>query len=91
MNVQDSKYKIIKENWEVISKILNESNVYKQLPSESKEVFKNFGLNKNDFIVLKRKILDLTFENLFDIIDSLSYETSIKYPSIKFTPIAVYR
>ncbi|MEE0943561.1 MAG: hypothetical protein UIB63_10690 [Methanobrevibacter sp.] len=91
LNVQDSKYKIIKENWEVISKILNESNVYKQLPSESKEVFKNFGLNKNDFIVLKRKILDLTFENLFDIIDSLSYETSIKYPSIKFTPIAVYR
>lgn len=91
INIQDSKYKTIKENWDVISKILNESNVFKQLSSESKDVFKNFGLNKNDFIFLKRKVLDLTFENLFDIIDSISYETSIKYPSIKFTPIAVYR
>ena len=91
LDIKDSKYKIIKENWNEISNILNESEFFKQLKSDSKEYWGKLGLNKNDFIILKGKVLELSFEGLFDVINSLSYETSIKYPSIKFTPIAVYK
>ena len=91
MVLKDSKYNLIKENWDEVSNILNEADRFKQLKSNSKNFWKNLGLNKNDFVILKGKLLELSFEGLFDVINSLTYETSIKYPSIKFTPIVIYK
>lgn len=88
---RDSKYNTVKENWDLISSILNESNTYKQLNKSSKEKWKELKLKKEDFIIFKGKVLELTFEQFFDSMHLISEITSVKYPSIKFTPIAIYR
>ena len=91
VQISDSKYLSIKKNWNEISRILNSSIVFKQVTANDKECWNEWGLDKNDFNILKGKLLEFSLEQLFDIIDSVSYEISIKYPSIKFTPIAIYR
>ena len=89
--LRDSKFNTIKENWDTISLILNKTNQYKQLDKESKKIWEELNLKKDDFKILKSKVLELSFEQFFESMNILSEETSVKYPSIKFTPIAIYR
>ena len=87
----DKKYKRIMENWDKISKIINTNNSYEDLPKDSKKILNGLRLNKKDFNILKEKTFEVGIEKIYDAIDSLYYEASIKEPSITFTPIAIYR
>lgn len=89
--LKDSKYKRIKEHWDRISIIVNQAEEYNKLPSSLKKSWNSFNLNEEDFLILRGKNLEITFEGLFESFDSVSYEANIKYPSVKFTPIAIYR
>ena len=87
----DPVYKRIKNNWSEINSIINSVENFKNLNTDNQRKWKSLGLNEEDFEILKLKNLELSFENIFNSINQLSYETGVKYPSIVFTPIAIYR
>lgn len=88
---EDVKYKRIKEHWDFISKILNSAEEYKNLDKIYKQKWKSMNLSKEDFEILKGKNLEITFETMFDSLNSVLTETNVKFPTIKFTPIVIYR
>lgn len=87
----DPVYKRIKNNWSEINSIINTKENFKDLNTDNQRKWKSLGLNEEDFEILKLKNLELSFENIFNSINQLSYETGVKYPSVVFTPIAIYR
>ena len=87
----DNKYKRIMENWDEILNIINNNNFYEDLKDDSLKKWKGLGLNEEDFTIIKEKAFEVGIENIYDAIDLLYYEASIKEPSITFTPIAIYR
>lgn len=89
--IKDSKFKRIKNNYNKINPIISSSDTYDSLNNENKKLWRSFNLNKEDFNILKAKHLSNSLENIFEAYDDLIYETGVKYPSITFTPIAIYR
>lgn len=79
------------ENWDEILNIINNTDSYDDLKEESLKKWKGLGLNEEDFIIIKEKAFEVGIENIYDTMDLLYYESSIKEPSITFTPIAIYR
>jgi hypothetical protein len=55
------------------------------------EFLKSFHLDKLDYAVLKNVGFDTVFESVFNAFRMVDYALSTKFPSITFTPIAVYR
>lgn len=88
--IKDSKYKMIKKHWNEISAIINEAETFQDLSDYSRGAWKKFKLDKDDFEILKEKTLELSFEEIFESMDLLMNESYVKYPSVKFAPIAVY-
>lgn len=87
----DKKYERIMENWDEILNIINNTDSYNDLKEESLKKWRGLGLNEEDFIIIKEKAFEVGIENIYDTMDLLYYEASIKEPSITFTPIAIYR
>jgi len=55
------------------------------------EFLKSFHLDKFDYAVLKNVGMDTVFESVFNAFRGIDYILSTKFPSITFTPIAIYR
>ena len=90
-SIEDLKYKRIQNNQAKISPIIDEADEYEELSFESRKIWKSINLDEDDFKILKNKNLELAFENIFELFGNVEFETNIKYPSVKFTPIAIYR
>ena len=90
-SIEDAKYKRIKNNATKISPIIDEAEEYKDLSKESGRIWKSINLDEDDFKILKNKKLEMAFEDIFESFEKIAFETNIKYPSVKFTPIAIYR
>lgn len=58
---------------------------------ENIEFLKSFHLGKEDYNVLQNVGLDIVFESIFNSSRGLDYVFSTKFPSVTFTPIAIYR
>lgn len=89
--IKDSKFKRIMKNYNEINMLISSADTYDMLVNENKKLWHSFNLSKEDFTILKSKHLENSFENIFKALDNLIHETGVKYPSIKFTPIAIYR
>lgn len=88
---KDSKFKRMMDNWDNISYIINNYSSFENLNDDNKRYWNGLRLTEDDFNILKEKTLEFGIENIFDAIDILYYETSVKEPSITFTPISIYR
>lgn len=87
----DKKYKRIMDHWDEISNIINNNNSYDDLNGSILRNWKSFNLNEEDFNILKEKTFEVGIEKIYDAINLLYYEASVKEPSITFTPIVIYR
>lgn len=58
---------------------------------EDIEFLKSFKMDKFDYGVLKDVGVDTVFESIFNVFRQVDYVLSTKFPSITFTPIAIYR
>ena len=79
------------DNWDKILNIVNNNELFENLDEDSIKYWNSLNLNEKDFDSLKRKSFEIGIEKIYDAMNLLYYEASIKEPSITFTPIAVYR
>ena len=89
--ITDPKYKRMMDNWDKILNIVNNNELFENLDEDSIKYWNSLNLNEKDFDSLKRKSFEIGIEKIYDAMNLLYYEASIKEPSITFTPIAVYR
>lgn len=87
----DKKYKRIMEQWDKIVDIVNNHNSYEELKDDALRDWNGLNLKEEDFNIIKEKTFEVGIEQIYDAMDLLYYEASIKEPSITFTPIVIYR
>lgn len=86
----DTKNSIIQENIKIVDQITNTAIEYNQLTDENKDIWNGLGLDEEDFFHLKNHSLENLLEGIFESINVLHHESSTKFPSVTFTPIAIY-
>lgn len=70
---------------------INLSQYNGQISKDEIETLKSFHLDKFDYAVLKSVGIDMVFEPVFNGVRIMDHVLSAKFPSITFTPIAIYR
>ncbi|WP_297898434.1 DUF6414 family protein [Methanobrevibacter sp.] len=89
--IKDTKYKRITNNYDKITSITNLYENFEDIETENMKIWNSLGLTKDDFYQIKSKSLEVAFENVFKSFDGVYRENGVKFPSVTFSPIAIYR
>jgi hypothetical protein len=90
--LQDEEYNKLIENMDKINKATEDlKNPDEKIRNEAITTLKNIDLNENYIEILQSSTFDIALENIFGALRGVDFLTSPKFPSITFTPIAIYR
>jgi hypothetical protein len=90
--LQNDRYTNLLENMTVLTQLIeNLSSDDEKIKNEAIERLNDIDIDQNDLEILKRSGLEFAMENIFNALRGVDSTTSPKFPSITFTPIAIYR
>lgn len=90
-SIKDIKYKRMIKNLDTVNEILGHGEDFNSLDISDQNSWKSLGFTDADFEFLKKKGMEFPLENVFHAFRTIDHEASFKFPTVTFTPIAVYR